>query len=485
MCKQATERGASLIGAILLVVILSMLATVSLNLAVEELESHRAAKDEAAARHLAEAGAGLVLQWFHDPSSVPDGAMRGLLARRYEHPDRGPSFFDADGRSQFTGTEERPDVVLNAARPADNRLLNDPAGGWFRSLNALGQIHTLAVYGPTRPGLLCTVQVTAAAHGLTRTLAVQLGERALPPIRTAVEIGNRGPVPAAGTPLPVWIHWGDLVVNGDVQLGAVREIPVNTWLAPVTGQSYAEQMRPEDRWLDIFVGGEARFAPASPDPTPAHVHVHQEPTPGLRQSRWDYGTMKREALRDGTYYARGQDGLLYRHGTIEPGLGMTVDDALRSEAVGDHHGLVFVDTLDQAPPRADNLGTMTVHTDYAEGVFILNAQVIFAPGGAGKSVPALSPPPDAQPSAETRMPAQLAGIHVRGVLVTPGDLIVEGQPRVYGALIVGGKIEQAQGSIARLEVWYDDDLRTGLIRGVPLVYQAPGTWLEKYGERRG
>ncbi len=485
MHKQATERGASLIGAILLVVILSMLATVSLNLAAQELESHRAAKDEAVARHLAEAGAGLVLQWFHDPSSVPDGAMRSLLARRYEHPDRGPSFFDADGRSQFTGTEERPDIVFDAARPADNRLLNDPAGGWFRSLSALGRIRRLEIYGPTRPGLLCTVQVTAAAHGLTRTLSVQLGEGALPPIRAAVEIGNRGPVPAAGTPLPVWVHWGDLVVNGDVQLGAAREIPVNTWLAPVTGQSYVEQMRPEDRWLDMFVGGEARFTPASPDPVPAHVHVHQQPTPGLRQSRWDYETMKRAALRDGTYYARGQDGLLYRHGTIEPGLGVTVDDALRSEAVGDHHGLVFVDTLDQTTPRADNLGAITVHTDYSEGVFILNAQVIFAPGGTGKSVSALSPPLDAQPSAEARTPVELAGIHLRGVLVTPGDLFLEKQPRVYGALVVGGKIEPAPDSSARLEVWYDNDLHRGLIRGVPLVYQAPGTWLEKYGERRG
>jgi hypothetical protein len=266
----------------------------------------------------------------------------------------------------------------------------------------LGRIKTLAVYGPTRPGLLCTVQVTAEVKGLTRTLAVQLGERALPSIRAAVEIGNRGPVPAADTPLPVLVHRGDLVVNADVQ--------------------------------------------------------------------WDYDTMKREALRDGTYYARGQDGLLYRHGVIEPGLGATADDLFRSATVGDHHGLVFVDTLDQTPPRADNLGTITVHADYAEGIFLLNAHVTFAPGGTGRSIPAQ---------------VELAGIHLRGALVTPGDVMIEGQPRIHGAVVVGGKIEPAPGSSARLEIWYDDDLRTGLIRGVPLVYQAPGTWLEKYGERRG
>jgi hypothetical protein len=484
MRKQMTERGASLIGAILLVVILSMLATVSLSLAVQELESDRAARDEAVARHLAEAGAGLVLRWFHDPSSAPTGAVRSLLDRRHELPERGPSFFDAAGRSQFTGTEDRPDIVFNAARPVDDQLLNDPSGGWFRSVSALGRIQSLKVYGPTRPGLLCTVQVTALAHGLARTLSVQLGEQGLPPLRAAVEIGGLGPAPAADTPLPVWVHWGDLVVNGNVQLGAVRDLPVNTWLAPVTGQSYAEQIHLEDRWLDVFVGGEARFIPPPPDPVPAHVHVRQEPTPGLPRSRWDYETMKREALRDGTYYARGQDGLLYRHGTIEPGLGVTVDEALRSAAVGDQRGLVFVDTLDQTPPRADNLGTITLRTDYAEGIFVLNAHVAFSPGGAGKSVPALSPPPDGAP-AEARIPAQLAGIHLRGVLVTPGDVTLEGRPRVHGAVVVGGNIVQAAGSISRLEVWYDDELRRGLIRGIPLVYEAPGTWLEKYGERKG
>jgi hypothetical protein len=31
-----------------------------------------------------------------------------------------------------------------------------------------------------------------------------------------------------------------------------------------------------------------------------------------------------------------------------------------------------------------------------------------------------------------------------------------------------------------LEVWYNHDLRAGLMRGMPLVYVAPGTWYERY-----
>ena len=72
MPNRHSERGAALIGAVLIIVILSMLATVSLNVAAQEIESVTAAKEEAVARHVAEAGADLVMQWFHDPSSDPD-----------------------------------------------------------------------------------------------------------------------------------------------------------------------------------------------------------------------------------------------------------------------------------------------------------------------------------------------------------------------------------------------------------------------------
>lgn len=481
-----TERGAALIGAVLIIVILSMLGTVSLNVAAQEIESVAAARDEAAARHLAEAGADLVMQWFHDPSFSPEGTGRRLFTKQQEGPDGSPSFFDAAGRSQFTGTENRPDILYDAARPADDRLLNDPSGGWFRSLVALGRITRLAVYGPTSPGLLCTVQVTTEARRLTRTMTVQLDARPWPVIQAGVQIGANGSVQSAATPLPVSVHWGDFVVNGDVRLGVVRDVPVKTDLAPVTGQSYDEMNHREDRWLDLFIGGEAFFAPlpTGPAPVPANVHAHQEPAPGLRQDRWAYQTMKDAALRDGTYYARGQDGLLYRHGLIEPGLGVTVAEAFQSEAVGDHRGLVFVDTLDRTPPRADNLGTLVVDAEYMEGVFVINAHVRFTPTGTGKSMPAHSPLREGQEPAEPRTPVQLTGIQLRGALITAGNLAIAGPSRIYGAIIVGEAVEQASDTGAHLEIWYDDDFRTGFFQGLPLVYQVRGTWLEKYGENR-
>jgi hypothetical protein len=473
-----TERGSALIGAVLIVMILSMLATVSMNVAAQEIESVAAAKDEAVARHLAEAGADLVVRWFHDPSSAPAGPARALFAKRQPGADGSPAFFDAAGQSQFTGTEDRPDLLYDAARPSDDRLLNDPSDGWFRALGALGRITRLAVYGPARPGLLCTVQVTAHARRLMRTLAIQLGAAQLPPIRAGVQLGVNGPVQAGAKPLPVSVHWGDLVVNGDVRLGAVRDIPVKTSLAAVTGQAYADMEPREDRWFDLFIGGAVFFTPqpAGSVAMPTNVQVHQEPSPGLRLDRWDYQTMKDAALRDGAYYVRGQDGLLYRDGRIETGRGVPASEAFRSSAVGDHHGLVFVDTLDQAPPRADNLGELVLDADYMEGLFVVNAHVRFAPIGTGQSVPARSP--------EATESVQLDAIHAHGALVTPGTLVLERNARIYGAVIVGGTVDQASGTDAQLEVWFNDEFAAGLLRGLPLVYQASGAWLEKYGTER-
>lgn len=486
MNDRHTERGAALIGAVLIIVILSLLGTVSLNVAAQEIESIAAARDGAVARHLAEAGADLVLKWLHDPSSAPAGSARSMFVQREVGADGSPSFFNSAGQSQFTGTPERPDVLYDAARPGDDQVLNDPAAGWFRSLGTLGRITRLAIYAPTRPGLLCTVEVTAETRRLTRTVAMQLAVRSWPAIRAGVQIGTNGPVGASAAPLPVFVHWGNLVINGDARLGTARDIPAKSDLAAVTGEAYGDMMVREDRWLDLFIGGEALFdpAPTGPAPVPANVHDHQEPSPGLWLDRWDYQALKEAALRDGTYFVRGQDGLLYRHGRVEPGLGITPTDAFRSAEAGDHRGLVFVDTLDQAPPRADNLGTLTLDADYAEGVYVINAHVRLAPADTGRAVQARNPVSDGQQPVELQPPIDLANINLRGVLVTAGDLILEGSSRVYGAVVVGGTVSQAAGADARLEVWYDHELAEGLIAGVPLVYQALGTWQEKYGRRR-
>jgi len=477
------ESGAALIGAILVAVVLSMLGTVSFHLASQEVERVKVAREEAAVQHLAEAGVELAVQFFHDPLAPPADSAGGLFQKRYDLGEAGPSFFDANGVSQFRGTAASPDLVYDAAMSSHDRLLNDPGVGWFRSLRGLGRILRFKVYGPIMPGLLCTVDVTAAGGtGLTRTIAVQLGTRTIPPLRAGAQITGSTVDPTSNRALPLWVHWGDLKVKGDARLAKIEELPIKTSLAAVNALSYADMNRREDRWLGVYVGGQVSFLPSTTSPAPplpSNIHGLQEPLPGIKEDRWTYDNLKRHAMVYGAYYVRSGDGLLYRNGRIEPGLGVSVDTVFRSAEVGDHQGLVFVDTLDQQAPRADNLGNLTVEIDYAEGLFIVNANLRLKPKGIGRAVPALSPPPEGSTALGGRVPLELNGVHLRGVLSVAGDLILEGRPRTYGAVMTAGQVAAEGAAAGFMEVWADYELRHGLVRGMPLVFMAPGTWVEK------
>jgi hypothetical protein len=476
-----SERGAVLLGVLMIVVILTLLGMVSMNLAVQEILQISSNKDEAAARQVAEAGSDVIIRWFHNINSTPIGAST-ILPKRFDLSDSGPSFFDSSGRSQFSGSNAAPDLLYDATRPGDDHLLNDPVDGLFRSLHSLGRIQTLKVYGPTRPGLLCSVEVTANAKHHTRTVTLQLGALITPPLRVGVQVGNSGVALTSDAAVPVWVHWGDLKAKGNVQLGRREDVPAKAELAPITGQSYADMASNEDRWLSIWTGGDALFTPSSVGSImlPSNVYPRRDPFPGLHQDVWPYELLKKHAIQHGSYYTRDTTGLLYRNGAIGSGLGLTIEEAFRSQLVGHNRGLVFIDTLDRLPPRPDNLGTVVIDTDYAEGLFVVNAHVQLKPGGAGKSVSVLSPPNDGSSSFAARAPVTLSDINLNGVLATPGDLVYEGQPRVFGALLIEGRIVSTASTPTPIEVWYDYDFRSGLFRGLPVVYVAPGTWQEKY-----
>jgi hypothetical protein len=481
--RRTASDGSALIGCIFLILVLSTLGTVSLNVASHEIEAVQAARAELIADNLATSGIEVVLASFHHGRVTKDPAVATLFTKRFDLPQSGPSFFDANGRSQFTGTADHPDLLLDASRPDDNQLLNHPEKGWFRSLGALGRVLRLKVYGPVRPGLLCTVEVTASAGGISRTSTVQLGARTIPALRAGVQL-RTGPTSASVGELPIQalVHWGDLKVGGDANLGKRNEIPIKTSLAPVGEQPYADMVKAEDRWVDVWVGGQALLTVTGGElpSLPENVHVNREPSPGLALDHWDYETMKRQALLYGSYYVPDENGLLYRNGIMESGQGLTPTDVLASTNVGDHLGLVFIDTLDQRTPSGHNLSHLLLEAEYSEGLFIVNAHLHWKPKGAGLSVPALSPPPEDSSSLAARVPARLSGIHLQGVLYVVGQLSYAGAPRIYGGLVTEGDIAIAPANPPSLEVWYNYDLRAGQIRGIPVVYLVPGTWQERY-----
>jgi hypothetical protein len=479
------ERGIALLGTLVLGLILSLLGASILELAGQESVSAMAGREAAVAQQLADGAGELVMSWFHHPQSASvSPSLSSLVMKHYRTADGSPSFFDAGGRSQFTGSASQPDLRLDADNPSDDSLLNDPQSGVFHALHHLGTIEALTVYAPLTPGLLCTVDTTVAtrmSRPFRQSIVMQLGAVDLPPLRAAVQVSRNLGLLQPGGQAAVSVHWGELRVGGDWIVGRIEEVPIRTALAPVTSAGYDEMVRREDRWLDAWIGGQVQSLPpssgeqASPPP---NVHQQQNPAPGLRIDQWDYETVKKTAKRHGSYFAIDREGFLYPEGIVQPGRGISPDVALRSTEVGDQRGLIFIDTLDQAAPRADNLGVLMLRTAYVEGVVVMQGHVVLAPAGTGQSLLAFSPPITTLNSETSRIPIQLPRANLNGVLWAAGDVTIAGHTRVYGAVAAGGTMTSISGST--LEVWYDADIHEGLYRGVPVVYKAPGTWLIRY-----
>jgi type II secretory pathway pseudopilin PulG len=480
------QQGIALLGAMVVALILSLLGATLLNLAGQETVSAGLASQAAVAQQLADAAGELVVTWFHSPQTIAGAAqLSSLQEKRNRDKEGAPSFFDASGRSQFVGTADQPDVRLQIGNPSDNGLLNDPETGMFRTMTHLGQVEELKVYAPSKPGLLCTIDTTIVTNTnppVRQSILMQLGGLDVPPLRAAVQVGQHLGRFQSGNESPVSVHWGELKVGGDLILTQADEIPLRTALAPVTGQAYGEMTQREDRWMEGWIGGTVQLTQPHAGQTPSfptNLHVGQNPIPGVRLDQWPYEQIKRVAKRFGRYFAIDREGLLYPQGVVEPGRGISPDEVFRSQGSGDQLGLIFIDTLDQTPPRADNLGVVRLQSPYFEGMAVVQGHVVLAPSGSGQSIGVRSPQLIDQGKDFGRTPVQLSGMHFNGVLHASGDITIAGRVRLYGAVAAGGTITSA-GSGSSLEVWYDHDLSRGLYRGLPQVYRASGTWMTRY-----
>ena len=228
----------------------------------------------------------------------------------------------------------------------------------------------------------------------------------------------------------------------------VEDLALKRAEAPVTGQSYSEMLYAQDRWTEYWIGGTVSVIAPPPGeganpPLPENVHLHQYPTPGMRLDQWDYDSLKKIALRWGTYYRLDRAGQLHPLGASDSDQGITPADVLESQVIGDHRGLVFIDTIDGQPPRVDNMGTLVLETDYVESLLVVQGHVVLRPRAMGKSVPALSPSLEGANSLGTRVPVQLSGIHVNGVLCAAGTIMLERSTRIFGGHHCG---EHSDGS---------------------------------------
>jgi len=477
-------RGHVLMASLMLILILSVLSMTAFYLVTQDIPGISAMREERTVLELADAATELVMSWFHDSTSTPP-SIAGLLMKRQNDPIIGPSFFDAAGRSQFIGTFDRPDIVLDAIHSADDGLLNSPPSGFSGSLRELGRLEQLKVYGPSQPGMLGTLEVTASTVGrrpMARTVRVQLGALNIPAVRAAVQTGAGLGTLRPGGESPVLVHWGDTRVTADMVLNHVEDLIAKSTAAPVTGQSYELMRQFEDRWTDYWIGGTISLLspPSSATPLfPPNVRINQHPTPGVRLDHWDYNLLKKTAQRYGTYYRLDREGRLHLLGALDSDPGLLPAEVLASPTVGRSHGLLFIDTLDGEAPRSDNLGTLVLDADYVEALLVVQGHVRVKPSGLGRSVPVLSPSPEGLSSLGSRIPVTLSGIHLNGILQAAGTITLENNARMYGAVMTAGTVVSGSTGL-KLEIWYNADLGQGLFRGLPVVYRVPGTWQVKY-----
>lgn len=479
------DHGHVLMASLVLIFILSLMGMTALYLAGQDVPGIVAMREESIAQHLSEAAAEVVLSWFHDAETTPL-QIAGLFAKRQGDLDSGPSFFDAAGHSQFVGTADLPDILLDAANAEDDRLLNNPPSGFGAPLLGLGRLEKMKVYGPLQPGLLGTLEVTASTLGRrpsVRTVQLQLAATNIPAVRAAVQTGQGLGVVLPGGESPVLAHWGDVRVMGDLSLDQAEDLVVKSSVASVTGQSYEYMGHLEDRWIDYWIGGNiSLISPPSSSTSPIfppNVHVSQQPVPGVRLDCWDYEVLKQAALRHGTYYRLDRIGRLHPLGALNDDPGLLPSDVLASTAVGQSHGLVFIDTVDGEPPRGDNLGTLVMEAEYVEALLVVQGHVLLRPSGSGRSVSVLSPSPEGLDSLGSRIPVTLSEIQLNGLLYAAGTVTLERSVRLYGAVMTAATVVASRAGLL-MEVWYSADLGKGLFRGLPVVYPAPGTWQLKY-----
>lgn len=479
------EHGIALLGVIVLALVLALLGAALLDLAGQEASSVAGATDVAVAQAIADAAQDLVIAWFHSPQTSPT-AMAAVLTKRQVSSTGSPSFFNLAGRSQFVGTADRPDVLLDASRSADQQLLNDSGTGLFRSLQDLGSVESVKVYAPGTPGQLCTVEATVmTAHSFARhVVSMQLGALEIPALRAGVQTGGSVGLQQVAPESGALVHWGELTVGGDLILQRLEDIPLQSGSASVTGMSYRDMSHRDDRWLSIWTGGAVHLMQLSPGQNsgsvlPIHVHANRHPTPGVRRDHWGYEQLKQLAIQYGTYLGIDRDGLLYPGGSIVPGRGISPDDYLRSRTVGDTRGLIFIDTLDRTAPRTDNLGVLRLNAAYLEAILVVQGHVIVSPSASGQSLSVWSPPSGGSAPAGSRTPVQLSDIHLNGALYAVGNITLDRSMRVFGAIAAEGAMATARPGTT-IEVWYDHEMGRGLFRGIPVVMRAPGTWMVRY-----
>jgi hypothetical protein len=262
------------------------------------------------------------------------------------------------------------------------------------------------------------------------------------------------------------VHWGDVAVDGLVDLASLLDrLPRRDPLALITGLAYPSEPG-SDRWAGVITSGSIIGVPREgADFAPPFEHL-RDGVPVAPSGTWAHLALKAFAQEHGTYFATRGTGLLY---PVDGGPGL-----LPAVAMAAHSGtgrLLFIDTLDGASPREDNLDTLDVSVDHVEAVAYIGAHLRLHPG-PGQSVTLDTPPAlDSENGGPATRGVTVDSVQYRGVLIVAGDLSATGRVNLVGSLAAFRGVRDA----GAIEVWYDAALRQGYRTGFPPVVIKPGT----------
>ncbi|MBI3606436.1 MAG: hypothetical protein HY207_00540 [Nitrospirae bacterium] len=475
------ERGAVLVVALVTLGLLSVLGGAWLRVVTEDRETVVREEREILARSLADAGVERVLAWFADPASfVGPGVIRqasscaaprdqaAIFRKRCLGAGGLPSFRGVDGSFQFVGTATSPDLVYAWNTIEELSLdsilqdLNLP-GPSLRSLVSTIRME-IRLLAPQSPDAIATILSRASiGEDATATVRAELIDGPWRGISEAIHAG-------AGTPgsIPIRVHWGDIFVDGPLDMTTIADrLPRRDPDTMINGQPYILEPG-ADRWLDLRASGTVSgpLAPNGQSFLDPYAHVHQNvPQPGPEV--WGYRALKSYAQRHGRYVTTRGTGLLYEN---DQGPGVP-PNAVFTPSGNTRSGVLFIDTLDQQPPRLDNLEQLRVEFDFAQADAFVGAHLVIT-GAAGRSVVVDTPPEDGNLSAEPAVRGiTLSGIHYVGALLVAGQVRVENRVNVFGAIKAGQGFDDVGG----LEIWYDGRLAQGYRKGFAPVLVKPGS----------
>jgi hypothetical protein len=473
MTARHSERGAVAAYALAVLAVMSILTGAWLRVVAAHVESASLGGREVRARLLADAGIERALAWFADPSAVDGEIEVGPVGECGAPSDRAavflkrclgaqglPSYVGSDGSRQFVGTMENPGlrVLWSGAETALDpppAILGEPSHA-----PKVARVE-LRILAPQSPDAVATVVSQATVDGTSIAVRAELVDgpwRGFPHAVATRDIG-------ANT-IPIRVHWGDVAIDGSADLAVLRDrLPLRDPLAPITGLAYPSEPG-RDRWAGVIASGPIDGVPRDGAGFASPFEHVRDGAPIGPLGIWPHTALRDFARQHGTYFATRGTGLLY------PGDGgPALEPSAAIAATSGSGRLVFIDTLDGAPPRDDNLDTLDLTVDHVEAVAYVGAHLRLRPGH-GRSVTLDTPPaPDNADGRPLASGITVDAIHFRGVLMVVGDLSATGRVNLVGALAALRGVRDA-GSI---EVWYDASVRQGFQSGFPPVVVKPGS----------